>query len=50
MNNLKNLSKKSGRMILAYKQALDDYIKILETDSQYVMWFKISAKLVQLKK
>ena len=35
-------------MILAYKESLENYIELLDIESKYVLWFKVSLKLVNL--
>jgi tRNA-binding EMAP/Myf-like protein len=48
MKNRKKIGRKSGGMILAYKESLENYIKLLDIESKYVLWFKVSSKLVNL--
>jgi tRNA-binding EMAP/Myf-like protein len=46
MKNRKKIGRKSGGMILAYKESLENYIELLDIESKYVLWFKVSSKLV----
>ena len=46
MKNRIKIGRKSGGMILAYKESLDNYIELLDIESKYVLWFKVSSKLV----
>lgn len=48
MKNRKKIGRKSGGMILAYKESLENYIELLDIESKYVLWFKVSSKLVNL--
>ena len=44
MKNRKKYGKKSGGIVLAYKESLSDSIEILKSDSDFVLWFKVSSK------
>jgi tRNA-binding EMAP/Myf-like protein len=48
MKNRKKIPRKSGGMILAYKESLENYIELLDIESKYALWFKVSSKLVNL--
>ena len=48
MKNRKKIARKSGGMILAYKESLENYIELLDIESKYALWFKVSSKLVNL--
>ncbi|CAG2241030.1 unnamed protein product [Mytilus edulis] len=43
MKNRQKYGKKSGGIILAYKEKLNNYLELLETDSKYTFWFKLSS-------
>jgi tRNA-binding EMAP/Myf-like protein len=43
MKNRKQIGRKSGGMILAYKESLENYIELLDIESKYVLWFKVSS-------
>jgi hypothetical protein len=42
------IGRKSGGMILACKESLENYIELLDIESKYVLWCKVSSKLVNL--
>jgi hypothetical protein len=48
MKNGKKFGRKSGGIILGYKDHLENYIEPLETESNYIFWFKVSSKLFSL--
>lgn len=49
MKNRKPFAKvKSGGIIIGYKNELSSEITILQTDSKFVSWFKISSQLFNL--
>ena len=48
MKNRKKIGRKSGGIILGYKDHLENYIEPLETESNYIFWFKVSSKLFNL--
>jgi hypothetical protein len=48
MKNRKKFGRKSGGIILGYKDHLENYIEPLETESNYIFWFKVSSKLFNL--
>jgi tRNA-binding EMAP/Myf-like protein len=51
MENRQKFGIKSGGMILAYKESLENFIELLDIESMYVqnvLWFKVSSKLVNL--
>jgi hypothetical protein len=39
MKNRKKIGRKSGGIILGYKDHLEHYIEPLETESNYIFWF-----------
>ena len=43
MKNRQKYGKKSGGIILAYKEKLNNHLELLETDSKYTFWFKLSS-------
>ena len=46
MKNRKKISnRRSGGIMVGYKESLDNYIDIVNTDSKYVLWFKCSKNL-----
>jgi len=40
---------KSGGIIVGFRKSLGDNISIIETDSKYVLWFKISKNIFRLQ-
>ena len=48
MKNRQKIGRKSGGIILGYKDPLENYIEPLETESSYIIWFKVSSKLFNL--
>ena len=48
MKNRKQNGRKSGGIILGYKNHLENFIEPLETKSNYIFWFKVSSKLFYL--
>ena len=48
MKNRQKFGRKSGGMILAYKESLENVIELLDIESKYALWFKVSSKLVNL--
>ena len=44
MKNRKKFGKKSGGIVLAYKESYSNYIEVLESDSKFVLWFKLSGE------
>ena len=47
MKNRKNVrKKKSGGIILGFKEELKEYIDIIQTNSDYVLWFKVNKCLM----
>ena len=48
MKNRQKIGRQSGGMILAHKESLENYIELLDIESKYVLWFKVSSKLVNL--
>ena len=39
--------KKSGGIILVYKECLDKYVTFIESESKQVLWFKLSNSLTK---
>ena len=49
MKNRFNFSnKRSGGLIIGYKESLHDHIKLIPSDSKYVLWLKILPSLTKL--
>ena len=39
---------KSGGIILAYKTELSSFVNIVESESKYILWFKLNTSLFHL--
>ena len=47
MKNRKKMSnRRSGGIVLAFKENLNSFIEIIDTESKYILWFKYSGKLL----
>ncbi|CAG2184797.1 unnamed protein product [Mytilus edulis] len=50
MKNRSHLNRvKSGGIVLGFKESLSDHISVVETDSKYILWFKIDKHVVKLQ-
>ncbi|XP_063408710.1 uncharacterized protein LOC134692190 [Mytilus trossulus] len=50
MKNRSHLNRvKSGGIVLGFKESLSDHISAAETDSKYILWFKIDKHVVKLQ-
>lgn len=49
MKNRKRIStKRSGGIVVGYKDCLKDYIEVVETNSKYILWFKCNEQLLNI--
>jgi hypothetical protein len=48
-NGFKINRTKSGGIVLAFKKYLGDFIHPLESDSKYVLWFKVDKQLFLMR-
>jgi hypothetical protein len=46
MKNRKKIGRKSGGMILAYKESLKTFIELLDIESKYVLWFNLNEDVI----
>ena len=46
MKNRQKFRRKSGGIVLGYKQTLQSHIEIIKTESPFILWFKLSSKLL----
>jgi hypothetical protein len=49
VNNGLQRTIKSGGIIVGFRKSLGDNISIIETDSKYVLWFKINKNIFRLQ-
>jgi hypothetical protein len=49
MKNRKTFAcRKSGGIVLGYRETFEGDIEVIETENKFVMWCKISSKLMKL--
>ena len=40
--------RKSGGIVLGYRETFEGDIEVIETENKFVLWYKISSKLMKL--